>query len=91
MYEWKRAFLSPSRTPPHPPRPPAVSHLCLALKRATLLKTRFRSLSTDGVHSPVLRSLTVQWGEGGGRKPEAWALKALGPQDRRARAPPPPL
>lgn len=51
----------PSYLPPAtPPRAPAVSHLCVALKRAALLKTRFRSLSTEGVHSPVLRSLTVQ-------------------------------
>lgn len=62
----------PSSLPPaSPPRAPSVFHLCVALQRATLLETRFVSLSTDGVHSPLLRSPTVQCGA----KPEAWALR----------------
>lgn len=57
-------WLGSSRKLPPPPAqgPGSLAFLTRDPKMRHRLKMRFRPLSTDGVPSPGLRGLTVQWG-----------------------------
>lgn len=73
-------WLGSSRKLPSPAQGPgSLAFLMHGPKMRSRLKVRFRPLSIDGVPSPGPRGLTVQWGV----SPQAWALTALGLQDRR--------
>lgn len=77
----------PSHLPPSliPARGPCRLPFMRGPKMAYPAQDQIQSLSTDGIPWPSSSKLHSTTGA----KLEAWALKALGSQDHRARAPPP--